>query len=112
MKILMCCAGVLVLGQGLATDYQKAGRLRIETTSSFSMETTSFSMEVDGQPVDNPRGGGGPSSKEKRSIVLVDEYLESKDGRPSRVRRTFDKLEAAGTTEFGERSISIVRSPT
>ena len=109
MKILMCCAGVLVLGQGLATDYQKAGRLRIETTSSFSMETTSFSMEVDGQPVDNPRGGGGPSSKEKRSIVLVDEYLESKDGRPSRVRRTFDKLEAAGTTEFGERTMEIER---
>lgn len=109
MKVLLFCAGALVIGQGLSTDYQKAGRLRIETTSSFSMETTAFSMERDGQPVDNPRGGGGMSSREKRHVVQLDEYADAKGGQPTRVRRTFERIEGKGAMQFGERSQEIER---
>lgn len=105
MKPLMIWASagaVLAVGQALTTDYSKAGTLRIETTTKFELETTAFSMEVDGEPVDNPRFGAGGGSTEERHVVQIDEFLEQKDGAPSHVRRTFETLSAKGTMTRGE----------
>lgn len=106
MKTMLFCAAALALGQTLATDYERASRLRIDATASFAMETTSMSMERDGEPVES-RGGGGASTKETRHLVLLDEYQEKKDGAPVHVRRTFETIDSEGTIEFGERSMDI-----
>lgn len=105
MKPLMTCASAavaLAAGQALSTDYAQPRTLRIETTTNFSMETTAFSMERDGEPVDNSRFGGGGSSTEERHVVQIDEVLESKEGAPTHVRRTFEALSAKGTSTRGE----------
>jgi uncharacterized membrane protein YgcG len=109
MKVLLLTAGALACGQALTTDYSQASRLRVDVATTLSMETTAFSMERDGEPVENPRGGGGASTTEKRHVVQVDEYLEQADGRPTRVRRTFESVSFAGSMEFGDQSREMER---
>jgi len=102
LRYLIPAAGtLLVAGQHLSTDYSKQPKLRIETVTTYKMETTDFSMERDGEPVEGRFGGGGGSS-ETRRIVQIDEILEHKDSAPSVLRRTFENIEAKGEIEFGE----------
>jgi hypothetical protein len=108
MKALILTAGALALGQTLTTDYGQATRLRIDASTSFSVETTR-SIERDGQPVEGRWGGGGSTSSETRHVVQVDEYLEKADGRPTRVRRTFADVSFEGEASFGDQSRELER---
>ena len=96
----------LPLGGGLATDYTVGRTLRVETATTFSLETTEFVFEIDGEPQDD-RGGGGRSSEESRRVVTLDTVLEAADGEPSRVKRVFETLESSGAFRFGDREMEI-----
>ncbi len=91
---------VLLGGHSLSTDYEPR-TLRIESTAIFEMETTLFEMTVDGEPVEASFGGGS-ASEEARRVVRIDRFLESEDGRPTRVRRTFETVEFESIRSFGE----------
>ena len=91
---------VLLGGHSLSTDYEPR-TLRIESTAIFEMETTLFEMTVDGEPVEASFGGGS-ASEEARRVVRIDRFLESADGRPTLVRRTFETVETESIRSFGE----------
>lgn len=88
-------------GQAIATKYPTEVSYRVAVTSQFSMETVDFSMERDGEPMEGGRGGD-MRSEQNRTIVMVDTILESKDGEPTRVRRTFENLDDQSLMTFGE----------
>ncbi|MEW6071485.1 MAG: hypothetical protein AB1726_02675 [Planctomycetota bacterium] len=90
-------------GLTLATKYEKDRTLRIETKSTVEMETTSFSMERDGEPVEGRMGGGG-SSSDVRTVVQLDTVLESADGAPTKVRRVYETAEGSTSRTFGDQS--------
>jgi hypothetical protein len=97
---------LLPLGAGLITEYSADVTRRVETRTSFSMETVESTFEIDGEPVD--RGGrGGGSMEESRAFVTLDTVLETADGVPSRVRRVFDSMESSGSRMFGEDEMEI-----
>lgn len=101
VTLLGASLGALILsGQSLSTDYGRQRTLRIEAETAVGLETTSFEMLVDGEPVDRPFGGGGV--EEQRHVVLLDGYEESADGEPTRVRRTFETVESESRASFGE----------
>jgi len=93
---------VLLAGHDVATDYTRERTLRIESETTITLETTSFEMLVDGEPMDRPFGGGGMAFQETRSVVLLDQHLESEDGRPTKVRRTFETIDVETSVTFGE----------
>jgi hypothetical protein len=93
--------GLALFGaETISTDYTHGETLRIEVTSTFSMETET-SMERDGEPVDS-RFGGGRNSSETRTVVMFDEVLEEKDGRPSRLSREFESIEGVSVSSRGD----------
>lgn len=104
MKFLIAAlASSLTISAGpqLSTQYAKDRPLRIEVETSFSLETTDFSVERDGEPVDIPDRGGMSTSEERR-VVQIDRVVEQSDARPSRVRRTFEEIAATTMMAFGE----------
>lgn len=94
--------GLGVVGAELSTDYTRARALRIETTTRLELETTSFEMLRDGEPVDSPFGGGDMSFELERKLVHVDEVLEHDAGRPTHVRRAFETVAADSSMQFGD----------
>lgn len=94
---------LVATGQTLSTDYSKKPSLRIESVTTFKMEQTSFEMEIDGESRDRP-GAGGQSSEETRTIVQVDTVLEEEGGKPTKVRRAFEEMNASSSRTFGEDS--------
>lgn len=70
------------------------------------MATTAFEMVRDGVPVDVPFGRGGGSELTRR-VVAVDRVLEHADGKPTRVRRSFETVEAEGAVLFGENEMAL-----
>lgn len=94
--------GLLFLGAGeLATDYKAQRTLLYTSEMSMEMETTSMSMERDGQPVDFP-GGGGSSTANTRKLEWSDKVLEHKDGVPTKVQRKFGELKQGMSFVFGD----------
>ena len=83
----------LVAGRELSTEYTAERALRIETNTSFELETTAMEFLRDGEPMEGRGGGGGGGSKGSHSSVLVERYLECSDGLPTRVQRAFDSVE-------------------
>jgi hypothetical protein len=92
----------LLAGHDVSTDYARERTLRIESETTITLETTSFEMLVDGEPMDRPFGGGGMAYQETRNVVLLDQHLESEEGRPTKVRRTFETIDAETSVTFGE----------
>ncbi len=94
--------GLLLFGDKLATDYTASRKLRFSSEMSVDMKTTSMKMERDGEPVEIPGGGGGPSSSQGRVLTWVDKVVEHKDGAPTKVQRAFGDLKSTMTMTFGE----------
>ena len=89
----------LVGGTTLGTDYAKERALKIETDYQVAMETVESSMERDGQPVEG-RGMGGGKSDSTWHIVQVDEVQSHEGKKPTKVKRTYEKV-------GGERNFSM-----
>lgn len=97
MKILALSvsAGLLLSGGNtLATKYSTDRALRIEMESTMKMSTTS--MERDGEPADMSKGGMSPETTYEETDV--DHPLAVADGKPTKLRRTFEKI--GGTTSM------------
>jgi hypothetical protein len=101
--VLSAVALVLVTGQALQTDYTQERSLRIEIETSISMETTNFTAERDGEPMDIG-GGGGAGSKEETRSVVIDTVLAHTDGAPTHVRRVFEDLSSKSERTFRDES--------
>jgi len=102
-RILSAAAVALVSGHTLQTDYTQEHALRIETETVISMETTSFEMERDGEPM-NFGGGGGMGSEEVMHSVELDTVLAHVDGKPTRVRRVFEELSSTSEMTFRDQT--------
>ena len=87
-------------GQSFATQYTPERTLRVESRVVMALETTSFRMERDGEPVEG-RGDRGGGVREERHVVEVDRVLEAEGDAPARVRRSFELAEAEATSSFG-----------
>jgi hypothetical protein len=92
-------------GLSLATKYTPEHSLHCDVTMTLKSET---SMEAtrDGQPVEG-RGNGSISSDMTLHEVHVDHVLEVKDGRPTKVKRTFESVSGKGEFSFGDNSRDI-----
>jgi len=85
----------------LRTDYTAERSLTYTSSMEMEMETTSMRMERDGQPVEIPGGGGGMGMGEASEVTWTDKVLEHKDGKPTKVKRTFGTAEGSTTMSFG-----------
>lgn len=88
---------VVAGGSKLSTEYKAERGLRVEVETTVRMETTSMSMERDGEPVESPGGGGGAASELSRKEVHVDQVVEVDKGSPTKIRRTFEDLGGTST---------------
>lgn len=107
----MFAAAALLLfasGHEIKTHYASESALRVEVESTFSMETTDFSMERDGEPVESRFGAGGGSS-ETRRVVMQDTVVEAADGEPSSVRREFVEVSGSSVMSRGEEEFESER---
>ena len=77
--LLSAACLVCVAGHDLSTDYTETRTLRIEASTTVEMETTSSSIEIDGEARDFG-GRGGQSSTTVRRAVQIDTFLEHEDG--------------------------------
>lgn len=106
---IAAAAGLLFsAGTELTTTYTPERTLRIEATTTISMETTDSSIIRDGEPMEGGMGGGG-GSEEVTKIVQLDTVLESKDGAPVKVKRVYETVEGSSTRTFGEQSMDSER---
>jgi hypothetical protein len=109
MKSLwMPCVALVLAGGALTTDYTKERSLRVEITSSMSLETKSMKVERNGEPMEV---AGGMTSTAKRTITYVDKTLEHKDGAPTKVQRAFEDLANESSTTFGDRQADSAMKP-
>jgi len=99
--ILLSCAALLVAGTQLSTHYGPEKGFKVEVESELSMKTTSMSMERDGEPVEGRGGSGDMSSGQKRKAVYVDKIVAAKDGKPTKLTRSFESLSGSSTMSFG-----------
>jgi len=96
---------VFVSADELSTQYSEGRAVRVRMETTIKMETTSLELRRDGEPIEGHSGGSKVSVE--RSAVQVDRTLASSDGRPTRVRRSFEELDASSTIEFGEESRDV-----
>jgi len=90
-------------GATLATDYSKDRAIKVEYEYQEALEQTEFSMERDGQPVES-RGGGGFKSESSWNIVQLDEVQSHEGAKPTKVKRSFEKV-------GGEREMTLGDTP-
>ena len=106
MSRFLALAAVALFGlsdEKLSTQYAAERAFRVEATTTLKMETTASRFERDGEPVDRGgRGGGGVEMT--RHVVLVDRVLAADEGRPTKVRRAFEEVEATTSVNFGGES--------
>ena len=95
----------------LATDYHRAVTWEVSVERAFRLETVDFSMERDGEPMEQgPMGDGGNESY--RTVAFTQTILEHSPEGPARVRRSFDTVEGTAVMTFGdEETESEVPSP-
>jgi hypothetical protein len=93
-------------GVTLSTQYKPDHALRIDVESTLKMEST-VEMLRDGQA--SERGGGGMSWETLRKEVHVDKVVEAKDGKPTKVHRSFEKV--SGKTSSSRGGASDLESP-
>jgi hypothetical protein len=92
---------LLVPGHQLATKYTVESKLAVDTRFEMTLETTEFTMERDGEPVEGRNFGGGGTSIERHSL-WTDHVLATGDGKPTKLRRSFDDLEQTTVIKMGE----------
>jgi len=98
---------LLLATQGsIATRYEAQRGYRVEVSSTFSMETVDFSMERDGEPVE-AGFGGDMRSEQTRELVIVDTILETKDGAPAHLRRSFETLSSTSVASMGDNEMEV-----
>jgi hypothetical protein len=104
MKTLFASVLLVTLPGGvtLSTQYKADRALRMEIDSSLKLETTTMEMERDGQPVEGM--GGGMSSETTHKEIHVDKVVEAKDGKPTKVHRSFEKVGGKSSRSMGENS--------
>jgi hypothetical protein len=103
MKILALSvsAGLLLAGGNtIATKYSTDRALRFEMESTMKMSATS--AEVNDEPVDMSKGGA--SSETTYEETHVDHALAVADGKPTKLRRTFEKVGGTTSMTRGEES--------
>lgn len=108
---LVLSLGALAAYQELASRYEPQRAVRVASEMRLELESTS-QMLRDGQPVEGGRGGMGGASSDARKSAHLDRYLACADGRPTKVRRTFESAE--GELEFqrgGEPMSLALESP-
>lgn len=95
----------LAASQELATRYEPERAVRVVSEMKLELESTT-KMTRDGQPVEG-RGGGTNTSSDKRKSTHVDRYVACAEGKPSKVRRSFESAEGEVEFSFGENSQSL-----
>jgi hypothetical protein len=88
--------GALLALQELATRYEPEHAVRVVSETKLEIES-STQMTRDGQPLEG-RGGGNSTLSETRKSTHVDRYVACAEGKPTKVRRTFESTE--GEVEF------------
>jgi hypothetical protein len=109
MKLLVLTAiasTTLVGGKTLSTKYTTEHALKVAFESSSTTEMTTMEMEIDGEPAPNRGGGGGGKTEMTREEVHVDRVLEATDGKPTKMRRTFEKVGGTMTNARGDNDFS------
>jgi len=104
MSLLLTPLALAFLSSGgveLKTQYTADKSLRVRAETSIEMETTAFSMERDGEPVE-PRGGMGGGMTSERVVAYVDTVKAVQDGAPQKVARHFEEVESSGSFGSGE----------
>ncbi|MDZ4773701.1 MAG: hypothetical protein SGI72_11275 [Planctomycetota bacterium] len=113
MKVLVASlvAGLAFAGgEKLATKYSSERDLKYEITSSMTMEVTSMEGERNGEPIDAP--GHGMKSEMETVEVHIDHVIDAADGKPTKVRRHFEKIAGTMGMTMGENSNdSQIESP-
>jgi hypothetical protein len=102
MKILTASLILATIpgGTALSTEYKADRALRMEIESTLKMETTTMDIVRDGEPMD--AHGGGMSSETTHKEVHVDKVVEAKDGKPTKVHRTFEKVSGKMSRSMGD----------
>ena len=109
-SLLLAPAFLVPGGAALSTEYKTDRALKMEIESTLKMETTTMEMVRDGEPMNGPGGGGASETRHKE--VHVDKVLAVKDGKPTKVRRTFETLSGkTSRTMGGEPMDSEIESP-
>ena len=99
---------LLLPAADLSIDYTAERSLEVSIETEITSETTHMSMEIDGEPMEGGgRWGGGGGSEYTSEVVFTETYLEHDDGAPTKVRRSFDTVEATRTTMRGEESMDM-----
>jgi hypothetical protein len=98
---LLCVVLLALPGHQLATKYVAESRVEIESTLEYTLATTEFSMERDGEPV-QAQGFGSGESTQKSHGKWIDHVVAVSDGKPTKVRRTFSELAQATSMRMGE----------
>lgn len=109
--VLSMVAGLAFAGgEKLATKYSSEQGLKYEISTSMSTEVTSMEVERDGEPVD--AAGHSSGTEYESTEVHIDHVIELADGKPAKVRRTFEKLSGTASMTMGENSRdSAIESP-
>jgi len=109
--LLTGAGALLAAGTTLATDYGSQRTLRIESEATISLAQTRFEMTVDGEPMEGGFGRGGErSAKTVRTTARTDAFLSSDEGRPTRVRRSFEDVSVRSEMSFGDETRSDERA--
>jgi hypothetical protein len=82
-------------GATLSTDYSKERVLKIESSVHVTSEVTE--MTRDGEPI-----AGGMKSDSTWHVVQLDEVLEHEGLKPTKVKRTYEKVGGESSRTFGE----------
>ena len=105
MKILTACVlltgSSFLPGGALTTEYKTDRALRMEIESTLQMETARMEITRDGEP---QQGRGGGASETRHKEVHVDRVLEVKEGKPTKVRRSFESLSGKTSMTMGDTS--------
>jgi len=97
--------GALVALQELATRYEAEHAVRVVSEMKLDLESR-MQMKRDGQPVEG-RGGGNSTSSDTRKTTHVDRWVACADGKPSKVRRSFEAAQGEVEFSFGDNSQTL-----
>src|SRR5258706_15611480 len=88
-------------GTTLGTDYSKERAVKVENEFQLATETE-MTTERDGQPVEGRGGGGSMKSDSTWHIVQVDEVQAHEGKKPTKVKRSYEKVGAEASFPFGD----------
>ncbi|MFT5284328.1 MAG: hypothetical protein ACI8TQ_000484 [Planctomycetota bacterium] len=81
----------------LATNCAAGQSYKVVSESEVQMETVSFEIYRNGEPMEGMDDPGG--SSEKRTVVTIDQILEADSGTATKMRRVFETVEGVHTSE-------------